>query len=117
MSIFHPFSLVMRVVVTALTVLAITVVIDGISVPSFSVAFVVAMVLGLLHLVVRPILLILTLPITLVTFGLFTLVINALLLYVVQFIVPGFVVETFLAGFLGALIISAVSTILNKIIA
>jgi putative membrane protein len=116
MGLLHPISLALRVVVTALTVLAVTKFIDGIAVSSFQVALVVALVLGLFHLVVRPILLLLTFPITLLTFGLFTFVINGLLLYVVQFLVPGFTVDTLIAGFLGALIISAISTITHKII-
>lgn len=109
--------MVIRVIVTALTVLAITKFVNGISVDSFTVALLVALVLGVLHLIVRPILLLLTFPITLITFGLFTFVINGLLLYVVQFVVPGFSVESFFAGFLGALIISVISTIVHKIIA
>ncbi len=117
MSLLHPFSMVIRVVVTALTVFAITEIIDGIAVESFTAALLVALVLGLLHLIVRPLLLLLTFPITLLTFGLFTFVINGLLLYLVQFLVPGFTVESFVAGFLGALVISVVSTIVHKIIA
>lgn len=117
MSLLHPFSMVMRVVITALTVLAITTFIQGIAVASFSVALFVSLVLGLLHLVVRPILLLLTFPITLLTFGLFTFVVNGLLLYFVQFLVSGFTVDSFVSGFLGALIISVISTIVNKIIA
>jgi putative membrane protein len=63
--------------------------------------------------VIRPVVLVLTLPINLLTLGLFTLVINAAMLKLVSMVVPGFVVESFVAAFLGALIVSVVSWTLN----
>jgi putative membrane protein len=70
--------------------------------------------LGLLNAFVRPILLLLALPFLIVTLGLFTWVINALLLYLVGLLLsPHFEVDSFLFAFLGALIISIVSTLLN----
>ncbi len=112
-----PFTIVTRVVVTALAVLGVTYLVAGIHVDSFATALVVSVVLGVLHLVVRPVLLLVALPITLLTLGLFTLVINGLLFYSAQFFVSGFTVDTFFAGFLGALIVSAASTVVYKIIA
>lgn len=109
--------MMLRVLVTALAVLGVTYVVSGIHVDSFSIALLVSVVLGVLHLVVRPILLLVTLPITLLTLGLFTFVINGILFYSAQFLVPGFVVDTIFAGFLGALMVSIASTVAQKIIA
>lgn len=71
------------------------------------------LVLGLINAVVRPILIFLTLPITLVTLGLFIFVLNAFCLWLTSRIVPGFEVQGFLAALLGALVISVVSWILT----
>src|ERR1044071_7150277 len=76
--------------------------------------FVTALVLGILNAFIRPIMMLLALPLLIFTLGLFTLVINALLLYLVGFLLkPHFTVETFGSAFLGALIISVVSVALN----
>ena len=76
--------------------------------------FVTALVLGILNAFIRPIMMLLALPLLIFTLGLFTLVINALLLYLVGVILrPHFIVETFWSAFLGSLIISIVSVALN----
>ena len=76
--------------------------------------FVTSLVLGILNAFIRPILMLLALPLLIVTLGLFTLVINALLLYFVSFLLGRyFVVDSFGAAFLGALVISIVSLLLN----
>ena len=76
--------------------------------------FVASLILGILNTILRPILLFLALPLLIVTLGLFTLVINALLLYFVGYVLrPHFYVDDFLSAFWGALIISVVGMILN----
>jgi putative membrane protein len=87
--------------------------IDGVRLPSLGLAVLAAGILGIVNAVIRPVVLLLTLPINLLTLGLFTLVINALLLQFVAYLVPGFVIETFRAAFWGAFIISLVSWVLN----
>jgi putative membrane protein len=78
--------------------------------------FVTSLVLGILNAVIRPILMLLALPLLIFTLGLFTLVINALLLYFVSYLLGNyFAVDSFGAAFLGALIISMVSLLLNVI--
>lgn len=74
-----------------------------------------SLVLGLLNAFARPLLLLLSLPLLIFTLGLFTLVINALLLYFVGALIPGFHVDTFGAAFWGALVISLVSLALNAL--
>jgi putative membrane protein len=87
--------------------------IDGIRIQSLGMGILAAGILGVVNAVIRPVVLILTLPINLLTLGLFTLVINALMLQFVSYLVPGFTIETFRAAFWGALIISLVSWLLN----
>jgi putative membrane protein len=78
--------------------------------------FVTSLVLGILNAFIRPILMLLALPLLIFTLGLFTLVINALLLYFVSFLLGNhFVVDSFGAAFLGALVISIVSLLLNVV--
>lgn len=86
--------------------------IEGIRVSGFFCAFFTAAILGILNVFFRPILLILTLPINILTMGLFTFVINALMLKMASGVVPGFEVYGFWAAVFGALIISAVNWIL-----
>ena len=87
--------------------------IEGVRVQSIGMAVLAAGILGVVNAVIRPAVLLLTLPINLLTLGLFTLVINALMLQFVAYLSPGFVIETFRAAFWAALIISIVSWLLN----
>jgi putative membrane protein len=87
--------------------------IDGIKIQSIGMGIVAAGILGVVNAVIRPVVLVLTLPINLLTLGLFTLVINAFMLKIVADLVPGLVIETFRAAFWGALVISIVSWLLN----
>jgi putative membrane protein len=75
-----------------------------------------AFVLGLVNAVVRPLFVLLTLPLTVVTLGAFLLVINGLLLVLVSYIVPGFHVNGFLAAVVGSILLSAVSWILTRVV-
>ncbi len=75
----------------------------------------VALVWSVITMVIRPVLSILTLPITLITFGLFSLVLNAVLFWAMTLIVPGFHVGGFLAALMGAIVLSILSWFINKI--
>ncbi|MFZ2446857.1 MAG: phage holin family protein [Syntrophobacteraceae bacterium] len=90
--------------------------VGGIYVEGFFSAFFAAAVLGILNALFRPFLLIITLPINIVTFGLFTFVINALLLKMASGVVPGFHVYGFWSAVFGSLIISLVSWLLSSFI-
>ena len=87
--------------------------IDGVRIQSIGMAVLAAGMLGVVNAVIRPLVLLLTLPINLLTLGLFTLVINALMLQFVAYLAPGFTIETFRAAFWGGFIISIVSWLLN----
>ena len=86
--------------------------VPGISVASPYTAFVLALLWGIVNITLKPLLVLLTLPVNLITLGLFTLVINALLFWLLSTIVKGFEVESFSAAFIGSLIVSLGSSIL-----
>jgi len=89
--------------------------VPGIQVDSFYIAAIVAVLLGVLNLVVRPVLVVLTLPITILTLGLFLLVLNAGIFYFVGTFVHGFEVEGFMPALLGSLIVSTLSWLAHKL--
>ncbi|MFO7708958.1 MAG: phage holin family protein [Desulfobacterales bacterium] len=91
--------------------------IDGIHVGHFLSAFFAAAVLATLNAFLRPILFILTLPITILSLGLFTLVINAVILKLAAALIPGFDVVGFWPAVLAALVISAADWLLNRVVA
>src|SRR5215472_105205 len=106
----------LRVVVNALAIMLAASIVHGISVDGLVPALVGGLLLGLVNAVVRPVLVILTLPITLVTLGLFLLVLNALCFWLVASLVKGFYVAGFWAAFLGAIVVSIVSWIMTALI-
>ncbi len=107
---------ILRLLVNALAILLIAYLIPGIIVSNFITALVMAIVLGIINALIKPIVSILTLPFKILTLGLFTLVVNALMLLLASYFVEGVEVETFAAAFWGALIISIISFITNKIL-
>ena len=101
--------------INALAVYATASLLGGIYVKSFWAALLVALVLGLINAIVKPILVFFSIPFIIVTLGLFLLVINALLLMLAAAIVDGFAVDSFLWAALGSLVISLVSWMLSSI--
>ena len=102
-----------RVLVNAMAIWLATEIVPGIVARSATTVVVAALVLGLVNAVVRPVLLVLTLPLTLVTLGLFLFVLNAICLWLTSAVVPGFAVHGFWPAFWGALIVSALSWAVN----
>ena len=102
-------SLLARWIINAAALLLVAYLYDGVSVTSFFAAMMAALVLGLVNAVIRPILVILTLPVTILTLGLFIFVINALLFWLVGNIVQGFEVKGFLAGLIGSVLFSVIT--------
>lgn len=88
-------------------------VIQDIKIQSIETGVVAAGIFGVVNAVIRPVVLLLTLPVNLMTLGLFTLVINAAMLMLVSEVAPGFAVESFGAAFFGALLISLISWLVN----
>ncbi|MFA5997279.1 MAG: phage holin family protein [Candidatus Paceibacterota bacterium] len=110
-------KLIAKLIVVALTILALPSFIPGISIASsaFGVALLVAVLFGVLNAVVRPIILLVAFPITLITFGLFSFVVNAALFWSVGSFIKGFYVAGFMPALYGSLIVSVVSYIMNTI--
>lgn len=99
-------KLLFRMVLTSALVMLIAHLMTGVHVASFTTALVVAVVLGLLNIFIKPILVLLTLPITFITLGLFLLVINVLIIILCDAIVGGFSVDTFFTALLFSVVLS-----------
>ena len=108
--------LITRVLLVALTLLIVAEFVPGISVAGAYPAIIAAVILGILNAVVRPILVILTLPISILTLGLFIFVINAGLFWFVASFIDGFSVASFWSALLGSVIVSLVSIIGGRFI-
>lgn len=109
-------KLLLKWVISALAIMGTAYLLKGIIVPSFYIAFVLALVFGLLNAVLRPILIILTLPVNILTLGLFTLIINGFLFWLPSTFIEGFTVENFWWAIGGALLVSVFSWIGNGLL-
>ena len=107
--------LLIRWIVNAAALMLVAYLYSGVTVTSFGAALVAALVLGLVNAVVRPILVLLTLPVTLLTLGLFLFVINALLFWFVAEVVQGFQVAGFGAALLGSILYSIITLLTSWI--
>lgn len=108
--------LIFRWLLVAFTLMLVSYYVPGVVVQDIRVALVAALVLGFINALVRPILLLLTLPVNILTIGLFTLVINALMFWLAAEFVRGFYVVGFVPAFWGALVVSAVSWFANSLL-
>ena len=99
----------------ALALLAVAYLLPDIHVSSFISALIAAAIIGLANILIKPILVILTLPVTIITLGLFIFVINGLLFWLAGYVLQGFDVKTIIAGIIGAIVYSVISWILSAI--
>ena len=106
----------LHLLVSALSVMGASYLLSGVSVSGFGTALLVAVVLGLLNAVVRPLLIVLTLPVTFLTLGLFLLVINVIIVYMASGLVPGFRVDGFVTALLFSLLVSLFSAVLGALL-
>jgi putative membrane protein len=106
-------GLLLRVLINAAALWVAASLIPGVRVDGVGYTLLAALVLGIINAIVRPVLVFLTFPITLLTLGLFIFVLNAFCLWLTSRLVPGIEVHGFWAAFLGALVVSAVSWILT----
>ncbi len=109
-------GILIRWLLLTISIILTSYLVDGIYVASFFSALFAALVLGILNALFRPVLIVITLPINILTLGLFTFVINALLLKMVSGVVPGFYVYGFWSAVFGSLIISLVSWLLSSFV-
>ena len=109
-------TLLLSWLVNTVALIAVAYLMPSIKVDTFVTALIAALVLGLVNAIIRPVLVLLTLPVTLLTLGLFIFVINGLLFWAVGSFVKGFVVDGFWAGFLGAIVYSLISWLLSALL-
>ncbi|MFA7659210.1 MAG: phage holin family protein [Candidatus Gastranaerophilaceae bacterium] len=107
-------SLLIRWVLFAGALLLTAWIVPGISFAGFMSALLAALVMGLVNVFIRPILLVLSLPLNLLTLGLFTFIVNALMLLLVAKLVAGFMITGFLAALLGSIVLSVLSLFINR---
>jgi putative membrane protein len=107
-------NVVLRIIISAVVAFALSYILSGVHIQSFVTALILAIVLGLLNIFVKPILIILTLPITIFTFGLFLFVINALIILLAAKFVNGFRVDGFWWALLFSLLLSVLTSFLYK---
>jgi putative membrane protein len=109
-------SLLLVWLINAVALIAVAYLMPSISVSSFGAALIAALVLGLINALVRPVLVLLTLPVTILTLGLFIFVLNGLLFWMVGSWLEGFHVGGFWAGVFGAIVFSLVSWLLSALV-
>jgi len=100
--------------ITALSLLVTDLLLPGVTLANFPAALVAGVAIGLVNSIVKPVLTVLSLPITFLTLGLFTLIINGICFSLAAFFVPGFAVHGALAFIAGPIVLSLVSTLLNR---
>ncbi|MEM7380317.1 MAG: phage holin family protein [Bacteroidota bacterium] len=107
---------ILRILLSALAVVILAKVLPGAGVDSYTTAIIVALVLSLLNFIVKPILIILTLPVTIITFGLFLLVINAIIILLADRLIDGFYVDSILWALIFSLLLSFLQSILFSLL-
>ncbi len=107
-------AIAIRLVILAIAVFVASYIIPGVIIDSFTSLLVVSIVLAVVNTFIKPILVILTFPLTVITLGIFLLLLNGLLVLLVSSIVPGFHVDSFLAAILFSIVVSLVSSLLSN---
>lgn len=108
--------LILLWILNAVALLAVTWLVPSIQVSGFGAALVAALVLGLINTLVRPVLVFLTLPITVLTLGLFYLVLNALLFWLASALLPGFAIDGFVPALVGSLLYGGIAWVLSALV-
>lgn len=108
-------TLVVKLLINALAIFLVGSFLPGIHVSTYMTALIMAVVLGILNLFVRPILFLVTLPINILTLGLFTFVLNGLMFWLVSLFIVDFKIDGFWWAVIGALIVSAISTVGDRL--
>lgn len=103
-------------ILSAIALIITAYIVPGFAVTSFAAALLAAVILGLINAIVKPILVLLTLPLTVITLGLFLFVVNALVIWLAGAITPGFVVTGFLPALLGSIVLTLVTSLLTFLV-
>ena len=107
--------LLLRWILFTLAIMFVAWLVPGIGVENFQSAMLVTVIMALINIFIRPLIIFVTLPINILTLGIFTLVINALLFMLAGYLAPGFYVDGFLAAFLGSVVLSFLGLIINMV--
>ena len=108
-------NILVALVLNALALLATAYIVPGFHVDSFVTALITGVILGLINTFIRPILTIVSAPITILTLGLFSFVINAVALYLATLVVPGFKIDSITTAIIGGVVLAVVSTIIASL--
>jgi putative membrane protein len=108
-------SIILHWVLTAVILMLVDAMMPGITISGFGTALIAAFVMGLVNFFIRPVLTLLTLPLNILTLGLFSFVINAIMFSIVAWLVPGFEVSNFLSALVGSLLLAIMTGILGMI--
>src|SRR3989338_2572397 len=111
---YNNMKIIIHWVIAAVAILITAYILPGVAIDGFVAALVVAVILGIINAFIRPLLVVLTLPITILTLGLFVLVINGLLVMLAAAIVPGFAVASFWSAFVFGIVLALVSAVLHS---
>lgn len=106
----------LHLLLTAGAILIVANIVSGVQVSGLGSALIGALVLGLVNAIVKPVMIVLTLPLTILTFGLFLFVLNALMLWLVSAVVPGFQIRGFWAALVGSLLLTLLNIIIDWLI-
>jgi len=107
--------MILKLLISTVSVIVAAYILPSVHVASYSIALIVAIVLGLLNMLLKPILVLLTLPINILSLGLFTFVINALLVLLASSLINGFSVDSLFSALLFSLITSLTASFLNSL--
>lgn len=108
--------ILIAIVVNTLALLITAYFVPGFEIVSWQTAVLAAIVFGVINTFIKPLIVLLTLPITIVTLGLFLLVVNAVILFMTSYFVQGFTIDGWIPGILGAIVLSLVSAILSSLL-
>ncbi len=109
-------TLAAKWLISALSIFLVGRYLPGIHVPDYKIALIVALLLAVLNVTIRPVLKLISLPITILTLGLFALVVNGFVLWLVPFLVKGFVIDTFWWAVGGSVVISIITSVLEFLV-
>lgn len=116
MIIMDLMGLLISLLLNTLALIITAYIVPGFKVDSFTSALLAAIVLGVINTFIKPILVLLTLPLTIITLGLFIFIVNAIVLRVTSLFVPGFMVDGWMPAILGAIVLSIASTVLSTLV-
>ena len=108
-------NILLNILLDGIAVYVASLLLSGVHINNFGTALIVAIVLGVVNALIKPLIVILTLPITIITLGLFYFVINGILILLVAFLVPGFKVDGFLWAILLSIVLSLISWFLHRL--